>query len=510
MSTRRGSITLLLASFYGMAGSSAGPTASSSSHGPSPHVRSEASAVALAGVGIGGQSSARASDRTTAGPTTLTAIPAEYHEPPGGWTPQCSANQKVCAYRARKGSEAFVLVNGKPGAPYEDIGLLAVSSDGAHVAYAAKRKDAWVVVADGKEGQEFDKIERLTFFGSLPMYVAGASGRVRDESDGVFRGTRRVEGFRANGVEGTQEVLDVVVGDRVDDNPVVAEERRGTIQDIAMSPDGKSYAYVMEERGSSGPGALWILMVNGKELTEDHGLEVFSFTQDGRLAYAARTGSFADGRARIYIGNKAVVTRTGDITAGAVSLDGRRLAYVSCTGSQPARRGTPRVLGQCALMLDEKVVEEAPEDVIDNLTLSPNGAVLAFTERQADGQMRVTVGDRVGPTVNGLSGKIIFSPDGARHAYAVKIGESSAVVADGVLGPMFDSVDALRFGKDSKHLAYTGTRGQMRHIVLDQTVDPTGFVWVSPPQFDASGRSVSFVAQEGRNFSRRTIPVGRQ
>lgn len=454
----------------------------------------------------------------TGRPSVVTAIPADYREPAGGWTPRCSPDQTVCAFRAQRGAEMFVLVNGKPGAGYEDVGSIVFSTDGHHVAYVAKRQGSWMVVADGKEGQAFETIEGLTFIGARPFYLGDRRSRPREEADGVFRGTRRVEGFKNPGGEaGSQMIRDVMVGEHLDDIPVVAEERRGGIARLFVSPDETSYAYVAEVPGSSGP--LWMLMLNGQEVTEDNGLDILSFTQDGRLAFRSRTGSLGEGRARVQVGETIVVNHTGDIMDGAVSADGRTLAYLGCAGGQPARRGStnssrvqnsmPAVKGHCALMFGGKAVREGEEGVIANVTLSPNGRTLAFTERQAGAPLHAVVGDREGPPVDALLGRLVFSADGTRHAYAAKIGADAVVVADGVAGPAFDSVDNIRFSDDSKHLAYTASKRGVHQVVLGQTAAPTGFAWVSPAQFDVDGKTLRFVAQEGRTFSRRSVAVGR-
>jgi hypothetical protein len=439
----------------------------------------------------------------------VTSIPAGYQPPAGGWTPRCSADGSVCAVRAQQGAQTFVLINGKPGPGYEEIGSIIVSDDGKRVAYSAKRRGSWVVVADGKEGPEYQAIDRLTFFKGLPLYVGTRSGQVREEMDGVFRGTRRVQGFRQNGVEGTEPILDVVVGDKVDDITMNAEERRGAITDLTISPDGTSYAYILEERGSGGPSALWIMMLNGESFTEDHGLRIFGFTQDNRLVYTGRTGSFGEGRAKVILHDKMLSSHRGDIQVGAAALDGRHVAFIACAGGQPARRGQPREIGKCQLMLDDKPLREAPEDVLSHVNLSPDGTTLAFTEQQPGGQLRAIVGDRPGPLVNALQGGIVFSPDSKRHAYVAKVGTTQVVVLDGVAGPAFDNVEGVRFSADSKHVAYKSRKSGVEYVVLDQIAGRTGFDWVSAPRFDEAGTMAMFVALEGRNLSRGSVAVAR-
>ena len=437
------------------------------------------------------QSPAQTGGGAAGGQTLVTTIPQDYETPPDGWTPVCSADRTRCAYRARKGAETFVVVDGTPGSGYEQVRNIVFSGDGRHIAYAAERKASWMVVTDGKEGPPFQKIDKLMFLGNVPIYLGSRAPEAPAEPDQKIAGSSDIVGFRSSRHAGIQ--IQVVVGDRPDDVPVV-EDRFRSINDLTVSPDGKFYAYVMGV--SAGPYGLWLLMVNGREVAEDHDIKIFSFTKDGRVAFSSRTGSPANGRSKVLIGEEVISEHSENIVAGTIGPDGRRLAFVACG---KAAEG-------CALMLDGKV---ARNGAIENLTFGPNGVTLAYTERQAGGQSRVIVGDQAGPLVDAVTGPIIFSADGQRHAYPAKLGAKSVVVADGIVGPTFDAVGGVHFSEDSKHLAYAATKDGANHIVLDQVAGRASFAWVTAPDFDSAGRTLRFVTQEGRRLWRRSIAVGR-
>jgi hypothetical protein len=338
----------------------------------------------------------------------------------------------------------------------------------------------------------------LTFLGNVSIYVGSRPPAPRLQA-GSFGGSSDIEGFRDSRKAAEQNVM--VVGDRFDDIPVV-EDRFLGISSLTVSPDGKSYAYMI--RISAGRYGLWLLTQNSEWLAEDHGILIFSFTTDGRLVFARRTGSAELGRAKVQVGPDADGRRTpdmpGEVVAGAATPDGKTLLYVACAGPEKQRR--------CSLMsgLDAKVIREGD---ITSPAIAPNGTTFAYAEKQASGQMRVMVGDQAGPPIEALAGPIVFSPNSRRHAYAAKIGGRTAVVVDGAAGPAFDSVEGIRFSADSRHLAYAAAKDGAQQVVIDQVAGQTPYTWMTSPDFDASGSTVSFVALEGRDFWRRSTPVRR-
>jgi Tol biopolymer transport system component len=75
-----------------------------------------------------------------------------------------SPDGKHFAYVARRGGKWFVVVDGKEGKEYDEIGegTPIFSPDSKHFAYVARRGGRWFVVVDGKEGKEYDGIGKGT------------------------------------------------------------------------------------------------------------------------------------------------------------------------------------------------------------------------------------------------------------------------------------------------------------------------------------------------------------
>jgi hypothetical protein len=416
----------------------------------------------------------------TAAPALVTTISDEYQEPPDGWGPQCSRDRIRCAYLARRGADAFVVVNGKPGASYEDVRDIVFSADATHVAYRAKRGASWMVVVDGKEGVPFDTITSLAFAGNVVVYTGDRAPELDPGSSATQRQRRRR----------------LVFGEQMSDGFQAVDE-------IVISRDGASYAYVGREMGDpqqSRPGysvcppLTAMLFLNGESITSDSIISSVSFTGDGRLVYVSRLGCVARGRSRVVLGEKELSRHTENITAVAVSPDGRHTAIVGCTGSEAE--------GRCVLTLDGKALRESSS--FDHLTFNADGTMLAYAERQATGQWRMVIGDQAGPSVDAIGDKVLFSPDGRRHAYTVTTAGTASVVTDGLVGPSFDVARDLIFSENAKHLGYSAANGRQRFVVVDRTVGPT-FAWVSAPQFDAEGTELRFIAQDGRQFLRRAV-----
>ena len=69
-------------------------------------------------------------------------------------------------------------------------------------------------------------------------------------------------------------------------------------------------------------------------------------------------------------------------------------------------------------------------------------------------------------------GKIQYSPDGRRMAFATMIGEKMCIVIDGAIGPEFDKIGYLVFSADSRRVAYMVFQGGKGFFVIDGVKSP--------------------------------------
>ena len=66
-----------------------------------------------------------------------------------------SPDGKHVAYAAKKGAKAVVVLDGREGPEFDQIGVSYVlfSPDGAHTGYTAQSGGKWMAVVDGKAGR---------------------------------------------------------------------------------------------------------------------------------------------------------------------------------------------------------------------------------------------------------------------------------------------------------------------------------------------------------------------
>lgn len=75
----------------------------------------------------------------------------------------CTTDGKRLAYRVREGDEQFVVIDGKPGKRYRNIGDVAFSPDRKRTGYIATRDEQQFVVVDGVEGKPYNLVHDLVF-----------------------------------------------------------------------------------------------------------------------------------------------------------------------------------------------------------------------------------------------------------------------------------------------------------------------------------------------------------
>jgi hypothetical protein len=73
-----------------------------------------------------------------------------------GWPPAMSEDGSVLAYAARLGTEQFCVVGDRRGPAYRSVAHPVISPDGKHVAYAAEDDRGAFVVMDGRPGPVFE------------------------------------------------------------------------------------------------------------------------------------------------------------------------------------------------------------------------------------------------------------------------------------------------------------------------------------------------------------------
>lgn len=290
-----------------------------------------------------------------------------------------------------------VVVDGAAGPQYDGIdgGSITLSQDGRHVAYLARKGDKWLVVADGKDGHEYDEILSCPPMVTCPLTIDRAGKPV------------------AYVVRKASKWVAVVHGKE--------QAEYDYIRELAIGPEAKRVAYVADT------GRRSLVVDNGREEPKYRWAAGLVLSQDGkRLAYKASK------RRR---GSSLVVLDgvEGPVYDGLgwnpllFSPDGERLVYRALRGEKSF------------VVVDGK---ESPEyDLVSKITLSPDGRRVAYIASEGEDGDRVVVDNGPWARYRDVWGSIRFSADSDHVAYCASREEDRyLVVTNGFEGPEYDRI----------------------------------------------------------------------
>jgi uncharacterized repeat protein (TIGR03803 family) len=317
-----------------------------------------------------------------------------------------SADGKHVGYRATIGSAPLprwvAVIDGRPGGEFVGLGIPQFSPDGLHFAYSgsanapSQRGLLTYAIVDGKRSQEFDEVDKFTFSpdSSHIAYIAKHNGQElvvfdgRDDEahQGIDRQSLRFSAdskrfaYVAQDKDGHIAVVDGKPG-----------EKRMNIdgQTLEFSPDGQHYKY-----RSRGPVSEFWVMDDQKPADGEYPKDMVTTADWHHVATAVlkQSGEVGEKAMRVFLDGKPV---------------GREYALV------------------------------------EQLTLSPDGAHLAFVAYAPGGEAmsrsHVVIDGREGPGYRTVQ-RILWSPDSQHVAYAAEEGVQLHVVVDDFPGPLYDGV----------------------------------------------------------------------
>jgi dipeptidyl aminopeptidase/acylaminoacyl peptidase len=352
------------------------------------------------------------------------------------------------AYTERRGTEVFMIVDGKEQGPFATVSRRVVfSPDSKRVVYLAEKKqDMWVAVVDGVEHPPMITIyvpvfspdsKRLAYHGAKDnhtgvMVIDGAEqasflrlNDARFSPDG-----RRLAYIAMAKREGKLEELVVVDG-------VAQTPYRGVCNPL-FSPDGKRLAYVAAKERKT-----FVVVVDGVEQPILH--------------YDLNTGfgdSCGPGR---------------DLGSLVFSPDGNHLAY----GAVGTKRGPGNVVLDGA---------EQPYSLEGPLVFSPDSKHLAYAAALSRGLKNKVVlvvdGEVRSPEYWSIT-NVRFSPDSTRLAYtACNWSHTCHAVITGEQSLQFDHIGPVVFSEDSQHFAYAaGTGDSLFSMISDRSTRGNAIGW---------------------------------
>jgi WD40 repeat protein len=364
------------------------------------------------------------------------------------------------AYAAKRGKKWLIVADSKEGLEYEEVGRPVFNSDGHHLAYRAKNtKNGEVIVVDGKEQAEFREVGAPHFSpdGQHLAYWAKIA--------------KKHETIVLDGKEGPQFEK---------------------VSRPHFSPDGKRIAYIasrgkrkIKQRDSEFYFVPQVVVLDGNEGPEFEEVSNPVFSPDGQhLAY--------QGKRPTYEGHKDVLILDGTEKAEfqyagglpVLSPDSQHIAYVGWEK------------GSFVGFLDGKRLDGAKSpgawrnvEFSEEINFSPDSKRLAYVVgwggqaylegRTTRAHRCVVVDGHVGEDYDTLGIDMGFSPDSRHFVYSVRggvSGDKSTVVIDGQTGKLYDDVIGGAF-RDA-----TDNGGSSQHAFI-------------------------YIAREGRKFYRVTQPL---
>lgn len=386
-----------------------------------------------------------------------------------------ASDNSTVLYIVQQNDKMFVVSGSKEGTPYHEIvdSLVITSPAGGRVAYFAKKTDSSkrILVVDGEESKEYDKIGGFSFSHDGKHY--------------------------AYGVETANQQLYVVDG-----QPGKAYDKIPA-NSFTWSPDSQHYAYA----GLKGEGeaAKSFEVIDGKEQGEGSPTSRLLFSPDSQhTAYAA---TLANKKVVIVLDGKPQKEYDNVLNESLrFSPDSKRLMYVASIAGADDKKEDRKM----AIVLDGK--EQKAYDAIAGLTprFSPDSKRIAYlairkAEKPSDpASLLYVVDDQeqraytkfpAGPQ-NLLLGTLLFSPDSKRFAFlAINADDKYVAVIDGIQGAPYDRVDdrSVQFSPDSKHFAYLGLRDNRTYCVVDNA-EGVPYAQVARLIYNKDGSKMAYAA----------------
>lgn len=431
-----------------------------------------------------------------------------------------SQNSAHFALRQSQGTKFSVMVDGKSGPDYAEIGDIAISPDGLHTAYSARKDKNWLMVLDGQEIPAFDGVAGRAVFSPDSQHVVYRAKKgtqlttVADGKAGPFydfdfsQKSTRIDYSLAYSPDSRH--LAYVAGQgsqfRVvfDGKPGPLYEAIGSrgaengIPWFVFSADSQHYAYralkgdklVVVRDGQEGPEYVGYNF-NYSKYNSGFPPNWFLLSPDGKhLAYLAVKDSSTFNNTVVVDGREGATYDSIDETTWLLSSDGKHLAYFA------TKNGKDIVVWDGHESREYEYNHAAIEK--NQLKLSADGQHLAYVAKL--GGRNFVVRDNVEESkFDGDYTNLSLSADGRHLAYIVVNREvGDFVVVDGTAGRVFNSIrnDPLTFTPDGKILAYIAVQDGQYFCIAGGRVSPP-YDLIAKPGTSADGQHFGFWAKKG-------------
>lgn len=379
----------------------------------------------------------------------------------------CIAQNKPEA--GKENFRAYVVTNNKTMGPYDNASFSSFSPSGTSWAAIFVQKSLMHCVVDGREGDGFGTLSRVTFspdgkrFGYIGSDPRGLNTVVID------RKTQAQYQVPANEQDEKsrhhQPVIDFSPDSRRVAYPVFTPPDQWSMRvdgvdghgglslsQFIFSPDSKHFAYVAARKGGQ------TLIADGQEKGTYERIDSLQFSPDsGHICFIA----IKDGKHLVVLDDKEGPTMSSPfaITPPVFSPDSKHVVY-------SARDATK---AQTWLYFDEGQV--GPFQVVTTPVFRPDGRRWACSAQREGKWLEIVDGKQL-PEYDAV-GEVAFSLDGRRFAYVARQGKENLIVReDGSEGPRLGAIWTPMFLPD-RRVAYQAMTGGEAWVVVDGQKGPT-------------------------------------
>lgn len=369
------------------------------------------------------------------------------------------------AYAAKKGTDTYVVYNGRSGNNYEKISRLTIGPDGERLAYAAYAKGKWLMVIDGLEGPAFDELEDPVFS--------------PDGQHFAYFGKRDNSWFMVLDKKQTEASVSGYRG-----RPIFSSDST-KIAFVAKGGDGRTPRLMVTD-----------LSLNNLKIKEPIASVVAS-RDKSRLAAVAEV----DGKQRVIVFNfdlsavhyeAPLFDKVYGVTFG---NDGQSIAYfVENDGKSYVASG-------------DRIEELPPYSPVAWPLVRPDGKGVDLVMVAVNKVLIHSAFYRAKGKIARYDeiNDVVYNREGVQ-AFAAKKGNEWVAVVAGKEGPKFDMVVNPLFSPDGKFFVYRARKDGKRFVVV---ADSNGSIlsqhfpyeMVFTTVFTADGGSVAYGVKDGRNLA---------
>ena len=361
--------------------------------------------------------------------------------------------------KATKESNRVLVINGKEGKEFDKIWALSFSPDGQHIAYAAEALKKQFFMIDGQPSTEYEQVAGQAFIWSAD--------------------NKRVAYVAVRGTGKDKKAIVVVDGKE----QVTAEDASR----VFFSPDSKHVAYMVTNGGKN------TFYYDGKPVKEfDRAMgDSIRFSPDSsRLSFVASRPDKKQVKDEKGNAQQVPVDRLFFVLFDGTKTENLRDTYDglvmdSFLFSRDSKRTAYAAVKDRKFVVVIDGLQGSEYDRVNLLQFSPDSKKVAYLgSREGRAYCVIDNGEGLGYLV---VANLVFSKEGGRLAYAAARDKSNFVVVDGVEGKNYTGVAAetLQFSTNGKHFAYLAQDGTKPFFVIDNNEKDTigDFTNVIPGSF---------------------------